>query len=110
MSLVIPDCHAERMNAATELLDKAIARGWCERLAYLHTDGSWTYGRLFETANRIANVLVNQLGLVPGNRVLLRGYNHPMLVACWFAVLKAGGVVVNTNPLLRPRELTHICR
>lgn len=103
-----PDCNVERMNAATELLDKAITKGWGARLAYLHASGDWTYKRLQETANRIANVLVNQFGLVPGQRVLLRGYNHPMLVACWFAVVKAGGVVVNTNPLLRSRELIHI--
>ena len=70
--------------------------------------GAWTYRRLFETANRIAHVLVEELGLVPGGRVLLRAPNQPMLVACWFAVLKAGGVAVTTMPLLRPRELTEI--
>ena len=53
-------------------------------------------------------MLVDELGLVPGGRVLLRGANHPMLVACWFAVLRAGGVAVTTMPLLRPRELTEI--
>ena len=93
----IPDCQVERMNAATELLDNAIAKGWGERLAYLHAEGSWTYRRLFENANQIANVLVNQLRLIPGNRVLLRGYNHPMLVACWFAVVKNSDLI--SNPL-----------
>src|SRR4051812_36128099 len=104
----VPGCDVERMNCATELLDNAMKGGWGDRVAYLHADGMWTYRRLFETANQIANVLVHDCGLVPGNRVLLRGYNHPMLVACWFGVVKAGGVVVNTNPLLRIRELTHI--
>src|SRR5689334_15327282 len=103
----VPSCQVERMNAATELLDKAIDKGWGERVAYLHASGNWTYQRLLETANRIANVLMNQCGLIPGRRVLLRGFNHPMLVACWFGVVKAGGVAVNTNPLLRSRELTH---
>ena len=104
----IPECTLERLNCATVLLDDAIGKGWGDRIAYLHCDGSWSYQRLYETANRIANVLVQRFRLVPGNRVLLRGYNHPMLVACWFGVIKAGGVVVNTNPLLRTRELTHI--
>ena len=59
-------------------------------------------------ANRIANLLVDEHGIVPGNRVLLRGPNNPLLVACWFAVLKAGAVVVTTMPLLRPEELAPI--
>jgi len=61
-----------------------------------------------ETSNRIANVLVNDLGVIPGNRVLLRGPINPMLAACWFAVLKIGGVVVCTMPLLRERELRYL--
>ena len=61
-----------------------------------------------EQSNRIANVLVDDFGIVPGNRVLLRGPNNPMLAACWFGVLKAGGVVVCTMPLLRERELRYI--
>jgi 2-aminobenzoate-CoA ligase len=104
----IPDCQTEHLNCASTLLDDAIGKGWGERVAYLHAEGTWSYRKLHETANRIANVLVHHFGLVPGNRVLLRGFNHPMLVACWFGVIKAGGVVVNTNPLLRSRELTHI--
>ncbi len=97
--------YSPRMNCATELLDDAIARGWGERTALISPAGRWSYRRLLETANQIAHALVDDLGLVPGGRVLLRGPNNPMLVACWFAVLKAGGVVVCTMPLLRPREL-----
>ncbi|MBA2627599.1 MAG: AMP-binding protein [Gemmatimonadales bacterium] len=96
----------DRLNCAAELLDGAVARGWGDRTALVCPAGRWTYHELLETANRIANVLVDDLGLVPGNRVLLRGPNNPMLVACWFAVVKAGGVVVCTMPLLRVRELT----
>ena len=62
-----------------------------------------------ETANRIANLLTGELGVEPGERVLLRGPNNPMFVACWFAVLKAGAVAVATMPLLRARELQYIC-
>jgi 2-aminobenzoate-CoA ligase len=105
---MLPGCNVERMNCASELLDKAVAQGFGEKKVYLHQDGDWTYRRLLETSNRIANFLRNEHGIVPGNRVLLRGYNHPMLVACWFGVVKAGAVVVNTNPLLRSRELAHI--
>ena len=68
----------------------------------------WSYAELQATANRIAHVLVRDLGLVPGNRVLLRGPNNPMIAACWFAVVKAGGIAVATMPLLRAKELAQI--
>jgi 2-aminobenzoate-CoA ligase len=104
----IPGCSADRINIATELLDKNVAAGNGERIAYYHASGNYSYRDLLERANQVAHVLVKDFGLVPGNRVLLRGPNHPMLVACWFGVIKAGGVVVCTNPLLRTRELVHI--
>ncbi len=101
--------YPDRINAATELLDGAIANGWSERVAILAPGGlRWTYADLLAQANRIARVLVEDLGVVPGNRVLLRGPNSPQMAACWFAVLKAGGIAVATMPLLRARELTDI--
>ncbi len=101
--------YPERMNCATELLDAAVARGWSERTAIITPGGlRWTYAELTEWANRIAQVLVDDLALIPGNRVLLRGPNSPMMAACWFAVMKAGGVAVATMPLLRAKELTDI--
>ncbi|HEX2454576.1 MAG TPA: AMP-binding protein [Vicinamibacterales bacterium] len=101
--------YPDHLNCTSELLDRWIATGEGERVAFRHAAGAWSYRRLFETANRIANVLVEDLGVVPGNRVLLRATNQPMLVACWFAVLKAGAVAVSTMPLLRVRELTEVC-
>ena len=68
----------------------------------------WTYAEVEAQANRIAHVLVDDMGLVPGNRVLLRGANSPMLAACWLAVVKAGGIVVGSMPLLRAKELAQI--
>lgn len=100
--------YSARMNCATELLDHRVASGDGERIAFLCDSGPWSYRRLLETANRIAHVLVEELGLVPGNRVLLCGPNHPMLVACWFGVIKSGGVAVATAHLLRCRELISI--
>jgi len=100
--------YPPRLNCAAELLDRIIAHGRGQRLAFVHESGCWSYQRLFETANRIAHVLREDLGVVPGNRVLLRGPNHPMLAACWFAVLKAGAVAVTTPSLLRSRELVFI--
>ena len=70
--------------------------------------GSWSYRRLFETVNRMARVLVEDLDLVPGNRVLLRAANTPMMVAAYLAVIKAGGIAVGTMPLLRASELKKI--
>jgi 2-aminobenzoate-CoA ligase len=96
----IPElAYPERLNCAAELLDRMVESGAGDRLVFRFPGGTWTYRHLFETSNRIAHVLVDELGLVPGNRVLLRGPNNPMLAACWFAVLKAGGVVVCTMPL-----------
>ena len=100
--------YPPRVNCAVELLDRTVARGNGDRTVFVHEDGNWTYARLNETANRIAHVLVDDAGVVPGNRVLLRGPNNPMMAACWFAVLKAGGIVVCTMPMLRTRELTYI--
>ncbi len=100
--------YPDRMNCAAILLDEMAARGHKERPALHFEQTSWSYGQLLDLANRIANVLVEDLGLEPGNRVLLRAANTPMLVACWFAVLKAGGVCVTTMQLLRARELTYI--
>jgi 2-aminobenzoate-CoA ligase len=100
--------HPERMNCAAELLDGALARGWRDRVAIRAADGQCTYGELLAQANRIARVLVEDMGLQPGNRVLLRGPNNPMMAACWFGVFKAGGIVVGTMPLLRAKELTEI--
>jgi 2-aminobenzoate-CoA ligase len=97
-----------RLNCATELLDKPVTRGHGHRVALRTPDGECSYTQLFTQANRIANVLVRSLGLRPGNRVLLRGPNSPMMAACWFAVMKAGGVCVATMPLLRAKELTDI--
>jgi 2-aminobenzoate-CoA ligase len=65
----------------------------------------WSYTDLLTKANQVAHALVHEMGLVPGNRVLLRGPNNPWLVASWFAVIKSGGVAVTTMPLLRSSEL-----
>ena len=101
--------YPERMNCATELLGGAIARGRGDRPAVRSTEGvSWTYRELEARANRIARILVEDMGVVPGNRVLLRGPNSPMMAACWLAIMKAGAIAVATMPLLRAKELTDI--
>jgi 2-aminobenzoate-CoA ligase len=104
----VPEVHyPERMNCAAELLDRMAAKAG-DRIVIRTSDGQCTYSQLMAQANRIAHVLVEEMGLVPGNRVLLRGPNNPMMAACWFAVVKAGGIVVATMPLLRAKELTEI--
>ena len=100
--------YPARLNCAAELLDRAIERGFGDKVAFYSPNQRWTYRELLGHANRIANVLQSDLKLVPGNRVLLRAANNPMLVACWLAVLKAGGIAVTTMPLLRARELATI--
>jgi 2-aminobenzoate-CoA ligase len=98
-----------QLNCATELLDARVAAGEGARTCIVAPGGlRWTYADLLERANRIANVLVRDMGLVPGNRVLLSAPNCPMLAAAWFGVVKAGGIAVATMPMLRARELKTI--
>jgi 2-aminobenzoate-CoA ligase len=98
-----------RLNCATELLDRHVKEGRGDRRCVSAPGGpSWTYAELQRQADRIAHVLVRDLGVVPGNRVLLRAANKPMLVACWFAVMKAGAIAVATMPMLRAKELVQI--
>jgi 2-aminobenzoate-CoA ligase len=107
--------YPERMNCASRLLDRHVLEGFGNRRCIvappLVAGGKpliWTYDDLFRRANQIARVLVEDLGVVPGNRVLLRGFNSPMLAACWFAVMKAGAIAVTTMPLYRATELSTI--
>ncbi|WP_395058306.1 AMP-binding protein [Flavobacterium sp.] len=98
----------EMLNCVEKLLDNHIAEGRGNNICIRTFEETWTYQDLYEKANQIAYVLVEDLGLKSGNRVLIRSANNPMMVACWFAVLKGGGIVVATMPLLRSKELTTI--
>lgn len=97
--------YPDQLNCITELLDAHVAAGHGARLCVRSLTETWTYADLLTRVNRIANVLARQLGMIPGNRVLLRAPNTPMMVAAYLAVIKAGGVAVATMPLLRAREL-----
>ncbi|HYF53798.1 MAG TPA: benzoate-CoA ligase family protein [Salinarimonas sp.] len=99
--------YPERLNCVTRFLDRWIEAGRGDAPCLVTNAGTLTYADLHERVNRIANVLTGRLGLVPGGRVLLRSANNPMLVATYLAVLKAGGVVVATMPLLRAREIAY---
>src|SRR3984957_16121644 len=101
--------YPDRLNAADELLDATIAGHGPDRRCLLSPEVTWTYGDVAARAAQVARVLTEDLGLVAGNRVLLRGPNNPWLAACWLGVLKAGGVAVATMPMLRAAELTSIC-
>jgi 2-aminobenzoate-CoA ligase len=99
--------YPARLNCATVLLDEAIAEGHGDSPAILTDTGPVSYHGLLAQANRIANVLAD-LGVEPGNRVLLRGYNGVTLYAAWLAVMKAGAIAVTTMPMLRVPELSSI--
>ncbi|MEA3025139.1 MAG: 2-aminobenzoate-CoA ligase, partial [Alphaproteobacteria bacterium] len=99
--------YPERFNCVTEWVDRWVETGQGGRPCLLSPTETLTYAQLHERVNRIANVLTRDLGLVPGNRVLLRAANNPMMVAAYFAVIKAGGVAVATMPLLRAKELSY---
>ena len=93
------------LNCAAELLDRNVQAGNGDRRCIVTDSETWTYSDLLARSNQVARALVDEMGLVPGNRVLLRGPNNPWLVASWFGVIKAGGVAVTTMPLLRSGEL-----
>ena len=98
--------YPAEVNAAAFFLDRNVEEGRGDQPAILSGDGSvWTYRDVLQKANQIAHVLVDDLGVRPGDRVLLRAANTPMLAACWFAVLKAGAICVTTMPLYRSTEL-----
>ena len=100
----------ERLNCAGLILDRQALGVHGSRPAIVTPGETWTYRELLSQANRIAHLLVEDMGLVPGNRVLLRSPNNPMLAACWFATLKAGAVPVPTLPMLRATELVQVLR
>lgn len=100
--------YPERLNAAVELTDAMVAKGFGDHTALIGNGRRRTYKELSDWTNRLAHALVDDLGVKPGNRVLIRSANNPALVACWLAATKAGAVVVNTMPMLRAGELTAI--
>ncbi|MCY3883580.1 MAG: AMP-binding protein [Gammaproteobacteria bacterium] len=97
--------YPDRLNVAVELTESMVARGFGSRTALIGEDRQRTYQELNEWTNQLAHALVDDLGVRPGNRVLIRSANNPAFVACWLAVTKVGAVAVNTMPLLRATEL-----
>ncbi|UKY48002.1 AMP-binding protein [Streptomyces inhibens] len=101
--------YPDRLNAATELIDIPVSKFGADRPALRTPTGeTWSYGELRTRANQVAQVLTEDLGLVPGQRVMLRSPNNPWTVAAWLGVLKAGGVVVTTMAALRAREIAPV--
>jgi 2-aminobenzoate-CoA ligase len=97
--------YPDRLNAAVELTDAMVAKGFGDHSALIGNGRARTYKELSDWTNRLAHVLAEDLGIKPGNRVLIRSANNPAMVACWLAATKAGAVVVNTMPMLRAGEL-----
>jgi len=100
--------YPEELNAAVELTDRMVERGFGDQVALIGNGRRRTYKELSDWTNRIAHALVEDYDVKPGNRVLVRSANNPAMVACWLAATKAGAVVVNTMPMLRAGELTKI--
>src|SRR5581483_3250259 len=100
--------YPEYLNAAVELTDRIVEKGLGDNIALIGNGRQRTYKELTDWSNRLAHALVENYGVKPGNRVLIRSGNNPALVAAWLAATKAGAVVVNTMPLLRARELSKI--
>jgi 2-aminobenzoate-CoA ligase len=100
--------YPEHLNAAVELTDRMVEKGFGDRTALIGNGRRRTYKELADWSNRLAHALVEDFGLKAGNRVLIRSGNNPAMVAAWLAVTKAGGVAVNTMPMLRAGELSKI--
>ena len=100
--------YPDYLNAAVELTDRMVEKGFGDRTALIGNGRRRTYKELADWSNRLAHALVEDFGVRPGHRVLLRSGNNPAMVAAWLAVTKAGAVAVNTMPLLRAGELAKI--
>jgi 2-aminobenzoate-CoA ligase len=100
--------YPETLNVGVELTDAMVAKGFGDRTALIGNGRRRTYKELTDWTNRLAHVLVEDLGVEPGNRVMIRSANNPAMVACWLAATKVGAVVVNTMPMLRAKELAQI--
>lgn len=100
--------YPEYLNAGVELTDKMVEQGFGDNTALIGNGRQRTYKELADWTNRIAHALVEDYGVKPGNRVMIRSANNPAMVACWLAATKAGAVVVNTMPMLRAGELGQI--
>ncbi|MCP1837292.1 2-aminobenzoate-CoA ligase [Bradyrhizobium sp. USDA 4524] len=100
--------YPDYLNAAVELTDRIVEQGMGDRIALIGNGRQRTYKELTDWSNRLAHALVENYGVKPGNRVLIRSGNNPALVAAWLAATKAGAVVVNTMPMLRAGELAKI--
>ena len=100
--------YPDHINCAVELTDRLVEQGLGDNTALIGNGRARTYKELADWSNRIAHALVEDYGVKPGNRVLIRSANNPAMVACWLAATKAGAVVVNTMPMLRAGELAAI--
>ncbi|MBL8116727.1 MAG: AMP-binding protein [Anaerolineae bacterium] len=109
MIFEIPEVqYPERINCGAELLDKHVQKGWGNRPVIHNYTGVISYAEMLKQVNQIAQVLTEDMGLVPGNRVLLRGANSAIMAICWFAVVKAGLIAVTTMAMLREKELVDV--
>ena len=102
--------YPDYLNCAVELTDRLVEKGYGDRTALIGNGRRRTYKELSDWTNRLARALVENYGVKPGNRILIRSPNNPAMVACWLAATKAGAVVVNTMPMLRAGELAYIPR
>src|SRR5271155_2247867 len=97
--------YPEELNVGVELTDRMVARGFGDHVALIGNGRRRTYKELSDWTSLIAHALIEDFGVKPGNRILIRSANNPAMVACWLAATKAGAVVVNTMPMLRAGEL-----
>ncbi len=100
--------YPDYINAGVALTDEMVEKGFGDHTALIGNGRQRTYKELSDWTNRMAHVLVEDFGIEPGNRILIRSANNPAMVACWLAATKAGAVVVNTMPMLRAMELSKI--
>ncbi len=100
--------YPDYLNAAVEFTDRMVDKGFGDNTALIGNGRRRTYKELTDWSNRLAHALVEDYGVKPGNRILIRSANNPAMIACWLAATKAGAVVVNTMPMLRAGELKKI--
>ena len=109
MRYELPELRIQaQANLVDVLLNNIAARGLSNR-PFLRSDKLvLTYAEAENRINRVAQVLTEEFGLLPGNRVLLRGGNSIGMALAWLGAVKAGLIAVATMPLLRAKELGEI--
>ncbi|OWY38392.1 long-chain-fatty-acid--CoA ligase [Xenophilus sp. AP218F] len=103
---VAHEIDINQFQSVTEVFDRSVKK-YSDRPAMACMGKLLSYAELDQLTADFASYLQHQLGLKKGNRVAVMMPNLLQYPVAVFGTLRAGGIVVNVNPLYTPRELEH---